>query len=98
LVTQAHRVVVAIGIAEAQKESSRGVHPEAARQLLAKQAHRGRAQDDHPLLLKADEPLFGPEIQQLLQVHTFRVHLSSTVPQSGADAHGTASAAPTISI
>ena len=61
-------VVVAVGEAEPKQDAPRGLQSERVDELLAHQAHRGRAQDDDSLLVQADDALIRPEIEQFGEV------------------------------
>ena len=67
-VAQADGIVVPVGVAEPQHQTPRRLEPQRFDELLAQQAHGGRAQDDHALLVEADDPLIGAEIQHLGEV------------------------------
>jgi hypothetical protein len=67
--------VVAVGEPEAEQQPARGVAPEAAvEQLLPEQAHRGRAQDHHALLLEPDRSPIGPEVLHVREQEVFGLH------------------------
>jgi hypothetical protein len=61
-------VVVAVGVAEPQHQAARDVAAERVDQLLLHEAHGGGAQDDHTLIVEADDAKVWPEIEQLGQL------------------------------
>jgi hypothetical protein len=65
--------VVAVGVAEAQHHAARDVAAEGVDQLLLHEAHRGGAQDDDTLIVKANDAEVGPEVEQLGQLKTVDV-------------------------
>ena len=62
-IAQTDGIMVAIGKPKSQQEPSRGVRSEGVDQLLVQQPHRGSAENDNALLVKANDPLVGTEIQ-----------------------------------
>ena len=67
-VAQADGIVVPVGVAEPHHQTPRRLGPERLHELVAQQAHGSRAQDDHALLVKADDALVWAEIQHLGEV------------------------------
>ena len=64
-VAQTHRIVVPVRIPKPQHQAPRGLESQRVDELLAQQAHGGRAQDDDPLLMQPDDALIWAEIENL---------------------------------
>ena len=61
-------VVVSVCEPEPKQDAPRGLQPERVDELLAHEAHRGRAQDDDALLVQSNDALIGPKIEQFGEV------------------------------
>jgi len=70
-IAQAHRIVVPICVAKAQKQTPGGLEPEGVDDFLPHQAHRGRAQEDDTLFMQANDPLIRLKIQELSEMVRF---------------------------
>src|SRR4051794_31010542 len=73
-IAQADGVVVPIGETEAHQEAASRFRPERIDQFLSQQAHGGRAEDDHSLLVEPNDALIGPKVEELRQLQTAIVH------------------------
>ena len=49
--------------------------PQRIDQLLAQQAHRGRAQDHHALLMQPDDALIGTKIEEFRQLQPLELRV-----------------------
>ncbi len=72
-IAQTDGIVVAVRVTGPQHQAPRRVGPQGLHEFLAQQAHGGRAQDDHALLVKADDALVLAEIQNLSEVDVLPV-------------------------
>ena len=61
---QVDGIVVAVREPEPEQDAPRRLEPERVDELLAHQAHRGRAQDDDALFVQSNDALIGSEIEQ----------------------------------
>ena len=64
--------MVAIDEAKPQEQPPRRFEIKRVDQLLAKQPHGRRAQQDDALLVQPDDPLIGPKIEDLTQMVSFQ--------------------------
>jgi hypothetical protein len=62
--THVDGVVIAVGVAEPQHHAARNIAAERVDQLLLHEAHRRGTQDDHTLIVQADDAEIRPEVQQ----------------------------------
>jgi hypothetical protein len=76
-IAEADRVVVSVGETEPHQEPAGRLGTERVDQLLSQQAHRGGAEDDHPLLVKPDHAFIRPKVEQLGELQSAIVHLST---------------------
>jgi hypothetical protein len=68
---QVHRIVVSVGEPESNRKPSGCVEAQRVDQLFAEESHRGRTQDDDPLIVQPDNPLVRTEIEQFCDVEDF---------------------------
>ena len=74
-IAQADRVVIPVRETKPHEEAASGVRPQRVDQLLSQQAHRGRTEDDHSLLVEPNDAFIGPKVEELGQLQTSIVHL-----------------------
>ena len=86
-IAQADRIVVPVRETESHEEAASGLRPQRIDQLLSQQAHGGRAEDHHSLLLEPNDALIGPKIEELRQLQTANVHLLTMIA-SNSRGHG----------
>jgi hypothetical protein len=60
--------VVSVCEPKPKQNAAGSVEPESVDELLSHEAHRGRAEDDHALLVQPNDALIGPKIEQLGKV------------------------------
>ena len=68
---QVHRIVVSVGEPESNGKPSGRVEAQRVDQLFPEESHRGRTQDDDPLIVQPDNPLVRTEIEQFCEVEDF---------------------------
>ena len=73
-VAQTDGIVVPVRVAKPQHQASCCLEPQRVDELLAQQAHGGRAQDDDALLVQPDDALIGAEIENLGEVEVLQIH------------------------
>jgi hypothetical protein len=71
---QADGVVVAVGVTEAQHQPPGGLQAHRVDELFLQQPHGRRAQDYHPLLVQADHPLVGAQIEHRREIQVLERH------------------------
>ncbi len=65
---QIDRVVIAVREPEPKQDATSGLQTQRVDELLSHQAHRGRAENHHALLVQADDALIRSEIEQFGEV------------------------------
>ena len=65
-------------------QAARGVGPERVDQFLPQQAHRGRTEDDHSLLVEPNDTFVRPKVEQFGELQAAIIHLSTILPQPSA--------------
>jgi hypothetical protein len=70
---QAHRIVVSVSETESNRDPSGRLEAQRIDQLLTKEAHRRRAEDNDPLLVQADDPLVRPKVEQFCEMQILAV-------------------------
>ena len=63
-ITQAHRIVIAVGEPKPHQQTACGLDAQRVDQFFSDKPHRRRTQNDHPLLVQADDPLVGTKVEQ----------------------------------
>ena len=79
-IAKADGVVVAVGKAKPHEKAARGFGPERVDQLFSQQAHRGRAEDDHPLLVEPNDTFIRPKVEQFDELQATVIHRSTIQP------------------
>ena len=64
--------MVAVGKAETKQNAPRRFESKRIDELLPHEAHGGRAEDDHALLVQTDDPLVGTKVQELGEMQRLR--------------------------
>jgi hypothetical protein len=72
--------VIAICKAKAHQKAARGFGPEGVDQLFSQQAHRGRAEDDHSLLVEPNDAFIRSKVEQLDELQATVIHRSTIQP------------------
>ena len=90
-IAQTDRVVIAIGETEAHEKAARRLRPQRVDQLLPKQSHSRRAEDDDPLLVEPDDAFVRTEFEQFGQLQRSVAHRPTILPPSGCVQSGSAS-------
>src|SRR5207244_3901144 len=79
-ITQAHRIVIAVSESKPHQETACGLEAQCVDEFLSYKPHRRRTQNDHPLLVQADDAIVGTKVEQFGQVQAVDVHVS-TIPR-----------------
>ena len=79
-IAEADGVVVAVRKAKPHEQPARGIGSQRVDQLLSQQAHRGRTEDDHPLLVEPNDTFIRPEVEQFHELQATVVHRSTIQP------------------
>ena len=72
-IAQTHRIVVPVRIPKPQHQTPGRLEPQGIDELLAQQAHGGRAEDDNPLLVEPDDALIRAEIEHLAEIQPLQI-------------------------